>query len=138
MSGKEITHEGIVQEVRDNIITVSFVSQSACSLCNLKNICTLSESEVKNLEIISQENNYHVGERVTVVLSQSSGFHAVFLGYILPLLIVCISLILLLKLTNNEAFAGLTSILMLVPYYLILWLLRRVIKKNFKFRLVKG
>jgi hypothetical protein len=56
----------------------------------------------------------------------------------LPLIIVCFTLILLLKLTNNEALAGLTSILMLVPYYLILWLLRRVIKKNFKFRLVKG
>jgi sigma-E factor negative regulatory protein RseC len=138
MSGKEITHEGIVQEVRDNNITVSFVSQPACSLCNLKNVCSLAESEVKNLEIISQENNYHVGEKVNVVLSQSSGFRAVFLGYILPLIIVCFTLILLLKLTNNEALAGLTSILMLVPYYLILWLLRRVIKKNFKFRLVKG
>jgi positive regulator of sigma E activity len=60
MSGKEITHEGVVQEVRDNNITVSFVSQPACSLCNLKNVCSLAESEVKNLEIISQENNYHV------------------------------------------------------------------------------
>lgn len=138
MSGKEITHEGIVQEVRDDNITVSFVSHPACSLCNLKNICSLADSEVKNLEIISQGNNYHVGEKVTVVLSQSSGFRAVFLGYILPLIIVCLSLVLLLKITNNEALAGLASISMLIPYYLILWLLRGVIKKNFKFRLVKG
>jgi positive regulator of sigma E activity len=138
MSGKEITHEGIVQEVRDDNITISFISQPACSSCNLKNSCTLADSEVRNLEIISQGNNYHIGEKVNVVLSQSNGFRAVFLGYILPLIIVCLSLVLLLKLTNNEALAGLVSIAMLIPYYLILWLLRGVIKKNFKFRLVKG
>jgi sigma-E factor negative regulatory protein RseC len=138
MSGKEITHEGVVQEVRDENITVSFVSQPACSSCNLKNSCTLAESEARNLEILSQGENYHVGEKVNVVLSQSNGFRAVFLGYILPLITVCLSLVLLLKLTNNEALAGLVSILILIPYYLILWLLRGVIVKNFKFRLVKG
>lgn len=138
MSGKEITHEGIIQEVRDDNITVSFISQPACSSCNIKNGCTLAGSEERNFEIISEGNKYHVGEKVNVILSQSNGFRAVFLGYILPLLIVGISLILLLKTSKNEAFAGLVSIGMLIPYYLILWGLRGVIKKNFKFRLVKS
>ena len=138
MSGKEIIHEGTVEEVRDDNITVSFISQPACSSCNLKNNCTLADSEVRNLEILSEGESYHAGEKVNVVLSQSNGFRAVLIGYVLPLIIVFLSLVLLLKLTNNEALAGVASISMLIPYYLILWLLRGVIKKNFKFRLVKS
>jgi len=138
MSGQEITHEGIVKKVKDNNITVSFIAQPACSTCSVKNNCTLASSEVRNIEIPAQDNAYQVGEKVNVVLSQSKGFSAVFLGYILPMVILCLSLVTLLKLTNNEAIAGLTSIALLIPYYLLLWLFRKVIKKNFKFRLVKG
>jgi len=138
MSGSEITHEGIVQEVKDNNITISFVSQPACSACNIKNSCTLVDSEVRDLEIDSSGKSYHVGEKVLVVLSQSNGFRAVFLGYILPMVIVFLSLVILTKLTNNEAITGLASIAILIPYYLILWILRVSIKKKFKFRLSKS
>ncbi len=137
MSGKEITHEGIVQEVRDNNVIVSFVSQPACSSCNVKSHCSMSEGEVRNLEVPSAGNLYRTGEKVHVVLQQSHGFRAVFLGYFLPFLVLIISLVILLKLTNNEALAGLISISSLVPYYLILWLLRRQINESFKFRLLK-
>jgi sigma-E factor negative regulatory protein RseC len=138
MSGSEITHEGIVQEVRDNNIIISFVTQPACSTCNIKNSCTLADSEVRDLEIDSSGKSYHAGEKVLVVLSQSNGFRAVFLGYILPLVIVFSSLVILSKLTDNEAITGLGSIAILIPYYLILWILRGSIKKNFKFRLLKS
>ena len=137
MSGKEITHEGIVQEVRDDNVIVSFVSQPACSSCNVKNSCSLAEIEVRNLEVPSSGKLYQAGEKVLVVLQQSHGFRAVFLGYILPFLILLISLVILLKLTNNEALAGLLSISSLIPYYLILWLLRGQINESFKFRLLK-
>jgi sigma-E factor negative regulatory protein RseC len=137
MSGKEIKHEGIVQEVRDNNVIVSFISQPACSSCSIKNSCSLAEIEVRDLEVPSSGKLYQAGEKVFVVLQQSHGFRAVFLGYILPFLIVLISLVFLLKLTNNEALAGLISISSLVPYYLILWFLKGRINESFKFRLVK-
>jgi sigma-E factor negative regulatory protein RseC len=137
MSGKEITHEGIVQEVRDNNVIVSFVSQPACSSCNVKSSCSMSGGEVRNLEVPSAGKLYKSGEKVLVVLQQSHGFRAVFLGYILPFLILLISLVILLKLTNNEGLAGLLSISSLIPYYLILWLLRGQINESFKFRLLK-
>jgi sigma-E factor negative regulatory protein RseC len=138
MSRKEITHEGIVQEVRDKNVIVSFVSQPACSSCNVKSSCSIAEGEVRNLEVPSAGKLYKAGEKVHVVLQQSHGFRAVFLGYILPFLIVLISLVILLELTKNEALAGLISISSLVPYYLILWILKGVINESFKFRLLKG
>lgn len=138
MSGKEITHEGIVSEVRDDHVVVSFVSQPACSSCKIKNSCSLSDSEIKNLEVPVSGKSYQRGEKVTVGLSQSLGYRAVFLGYILPFLIVFISLVVLTILTNNELLAGLISLFMLVPYYLVLWMIRGVINDSFRFRLLKG
>jgi sigma-E factor negative regulatory protein RseC len=138
MSGKEITHEGIVQEVRDDHVIVSFISQPACSSCNIKNICSLAEREGKSIEVPTSGKSYQAGEKVFIVLSQSHGFKAVFLGYILPFLIVIISLVILLKLTNNEALAGLFSISSLVIYYLVLWILRRMVNASFTFRLIRS
>jgi sigma-E factor negative regulatory protein RseC len=97
----------------------------------------MSGGEARNLEVPSAGKLYKSGEKVLVVLQQSHGFRAVFLGYILPFLILLISLVILLKLTNNEALAGLLSISSLIPYYLILWLLRGQINESFKFRLLK-
>jgi sigma-E factor negative regulatory protein RseC len=138
MSGKEITHEGIVQEVRDDHVIVSFISKPACSSCNIKNICSLAEREGKSIEVPTSGKSYQAGEKVFIVLSNSHGFKAVFLGYILPFLIVIISLVILLKLTNNEAFAGLLSISSLVIYYLILWILRKMVNASFTFRLIRS
>jgi sigma-E factor negative regulatory protein RseC len=137
MSGKEITHEGIVQEVRDDHVIVSFITQPACSSCSIKNHCSLSETEVKNLEVQTSGKTYQRGEKVLITLGQSNGFKAVFLGYFFPFIILFTVLVVLLKFTNNEALAGLISISCLVPYYLILWILRGKINESFKFRLLK-
>lgn len=137
MPGKEITHEGIVLEIRDGHVVVSFVTQPACSSCSIKNHCSLSDAEVRNLEVPLSGNTYKKGEKVLITLGQGKGFKAVFLGYFFPFVILCTVLILLLKVTNNEVLAGLISISCLVPYYFILWILRGRVNESFKFRLLK-
>jgi sigma-E factor negative regulatory protein RseC len=138
MSGKEITHEGIVQEVRDDHVVVSFITQPACTSCSIKNSCSLAKSEIKQLEVPASGIIYQAGEKVQISIGQSHGFRAVFLGYILPFIIVFVSLVILLKLTKNEPLAGIISISSLVPYYLLLWFTRDLINKSFKFKLLKG
>lgn len=137
MTVKEITHEGIVQEVRDDHVVVSFVTQPACSSCSIKNHCSLADAEARNLEISTSGKIYQKGEKVNITLGQSHGFKAVFLGYFFPFVIMFTVLVILIKFTNNEVLAGLISISCLVPYYLILWILRVRINESFKFRLLK-
>ena len=49
---------------------------------------------------------YAVGEEVNVVMSQSQGFRAFFLGYLLPFLIIMFILITLTALGVKELLAG--------------------------------
>ena len=137
MSGIEITHEGIVREVGDDHVFVSFISQPACISCSIKNNCSLSETEIKHLKVPVSGKIFHTGEKVLITLGQSHGFKAVLLGYFLPFLIVFICLIVSLTITSNELIAGLISISSLIPYYLLLWILRGMINNSFKFRLMK-
>jgi len=57
------------------------------------------------------------------------------LGYIIPFLIVLVTLIVSLNLIGNEGIAGLISVGILVPYYLILYFNRDSLKSAFRFRI---
>jgi len=129
---KSIEHEGIVQRSDNKSVTVSIISSSACSGCHVEGICSLSGREEKTVEI---PGIYKVlpGDSVTVQMKQSSGYKAVFLGYIMPLILVVAILIILVSLSVPELTAGLGALTMLIPYYLTLYVLRNRINKKFTF-----
>jgi len=68
-------------------------------------------------------------------MKQSLGTIAVLLGYVFPFLVVLISLILFLQLGLDQGIAGILSILTLVPYYGLLYLLKDFFKKKFQYNL---
>jgi len=72
---------------------------------------------------------------VNVIGRISQGYRAAFFGYLLPFLVVFITLILGVSLTKNEGFSGLLSLAVLVPYYAILYLFRNKIKRSFDFEI---
>ena len=67
------------------------------------------------------------------MFKESKGFTALFYGYVLPFLIVLITLVVVISITNNELYGGLLSLSVLIPYYIILYLFRHQLKKVFKF-----
>lgn len=127
-----IEHDGIVQDSGNNHVTVRILSASACSGCHAGVSCALSGQEEK---IIDVNGSYNVspGDKVTVQMKQSAGFTALFLGYIMPLLLVMALLIILVSLSVQELIAGLCSIAVLIPYYIVLRLFRKQIGKKFTF-----
>jgi sigma-E factor negative regulatory protein RseC len=66
-------------------------------------------------------------------MKKSLGGKAVLLAYIIPFIIMMLSLIILTLLNFSELFAGLFSIGILAPYYLVLYLLKNKLSKTFKF-----
>jgi sigma-E factor negative regulatory protein RseC len=131
---KYIEHEGIVTNKTDHSVTVTITTVSACASCQEKGACTMADKKDKIVDI---KGNYNVkkGDLVTVLMQQKLGLPALILGYILPLVLVITSLVLLLSLSINEALSGLISILILLPYYIILRIFRRQIDKKFTFAL---
>lgn len=135
----EISHVGAVEEIRsDGSIAVRIVSAPGCVSCSANGICNASEIEEKIVEVANpKDHNYAVGDSVLVSLKQSAGLRAVLLGYIYPFLVMLITLIIMLTITDNQGVAGLSALGMLAPYYLILYLTKKRQKESFQFEIKK-
>ena len=134
---KTIEHDGVIKKIDNNHIEVSIISKASCASCSVKGVCTASDVEEKIVEINDNSNDYKEGEHVTIYYKQSLGFRALFLGYILPFLILMVVLITLLQLNVNEAIAGVSALSTLIPYYISIYLLRNKLKETFSFSIIK-
>ena len=133
---KTIEHTGIVQTVNERSIDVRIVSHPACMGCAATNICDVSDAKEKIINTV-KSIDVVVGEEVNVMMSRAQGFKALFLGYLLPFLIVMFLLITLSSLGVKELFAGLIAFGSLLPYYIIIYRLREKIDKSFSFSIKK-
>ena len=134
MAKQEVSHSGVVQEITaDGIVKVSIVSKAQCISCQLNKSCSISDVKEKVIEIDNYGGVLKIGEMVDVALKESTGFKALFLGYIFPFLFVFITLIVLTNYFDNELMVGLIALSTLIPYYFTIYLLQNVIKKEFSF-----
>lgn len=129
-----IKHLGVVDSIEGECIKVRIVQASACSSCKIAGHCNASESKEKIVDIYGKKLwNVKKGDEVIVMASQRTGFLAVFLSSVVPLIILVSVLALAFFLTGNEAFAALLSLLSLIPYYFIIYLLREKIRMRLSF-----
>ena len=135
--GADIRHEGVVNSIDGQRVTVRILQVSACSGCQASRICRAAESKEKLVEVeMSGAENLRVGQEVTVVAGERMGITAVLLAFGLPLLLLLLALITAMGLTGSEKLAAIASIGVLVPYYIVLFLCRGRIKKDFGFRII--
>lgn len=130
---EKVLHEGIIQEVSANKLTVSIISASACSSCHAKGACLASDMKEKEIDINHFSGNYYPGQHVNIVGRTSQGYKAAFYGYMIPFILVFSTLMISISFTNNEVFSGLLSLLILIPYYTVLYIFRNKIKNSFEF-----
>ncbi len=134
---ESINHNGIVERIEGDTVYVKIVQQSACSGCHAQSICSASEQKEKIIEITDSSGNYHVNEQVVICGTTSLGLQAVWLAFVLPLLIV-LAAIIAGNINNwNETFSGLAGLILLSAYYYVLYRLREKLKKRFTFTLKK-
>jgi sigma-E factor negative regulatory protein RseC len=130
-----IEHEGVIVKSTENRATVKILNKSACASCELTGKCNLSDVKEKEIEVFTNGKSYTSGDKVTIAASESMGFKALFLGYILPFVIVLSALITMTYSGFSEMTSGLVSLGVLVPYYIGLKLLNHKIQKQFSFYL---
>lgn len=127
-----IEHEGIVQKSDINSVIVRISSETACAGCHAAGSCNMSGIKEKIVEV---QGSYNVspGDNVTILMKKSMGYKALFLGYILPFILLVLTLVILLSISLPEGTAGLLSLGMLGIYYLLLYLSRSRIGNAFNF-----
>ena len=129
-----IRHQGIVENIDGSHLRVRIVQTSACASCSVKGHCTSADTKEKLIDVTDMNaTSYQVGDQVWVVGELSMGAMAVLFAFILPFLVLIISLFIFMAIWNDELSSALCSLGLLIPYYYILWLNKSRLGKKFSF-----
>ncbi len=133
-----IEHEGIIDRIEGELAHVKIQSESACASCHAKGACSAADQEEKYLDVPLGGTEFKPGEVVQVQVSRHMGFRAVALGYVYPFLLLMAVLIIFTAAGTGELRAGTYALLSVIPYYLVLYLLRKRIGSTFAFSMKKS
>lgn len=129
-----IRHEGTVESIEGEHVRVRITQHSACSACKVASHCTASESKEKIVDVFHcHRRDLKVGDAVVVSTSSHSAGKALLLGFGCPLLLLLAVIAILLGVGVSEGIAALSAIGALIPYYIIIWLLRKRISESIAF-----
>ena len=133
---EEITHKGRIVAIDPDITTIEIISESACSACHAKGLCSLGDSKVKEVQVrTSAWHPHQIGDEVEVVLKKAMGYKAVFIAYGLPLVVLFVALTILTGLGVGELYAGLGALGAVAVCYFVIFLFRNKISKEYTFYL---
>ena len=130
----EIVHSGRIIEITPEFTTVEIIVDSACTGCHAKSLCGMSEEQEKVISVPTDPYaTYAEGDEVKVCTKMSMGLKAVWISYVIPLMILMILILSLSSVIGNEVFRGLMAIGGVGVYYLVIWLLRDRLQNEFLF-----
>ena len=131
-----IKHRGTVESIDGTHVKVKIVQSSACASCSVKGFCGSADRKEKIIDVYDAAHPYMPGDAVLVCEEQSMGMRAVVIAFVVPFVILLAVLFMAMRFSGgNELLSALLSLLVLVPYYTLLYLLRNRIRRNFSFTL---
>lgn len=132
-----IEHAGIVSKISNGNVEISLEGNLHCEACNAKSACGVSESTAKTVEIENDPRTFEMNESVVVAMQKSMGMKAVFWGYVFPFILLFVVLAIS-SAFLEELLAGLLSLFVLIPYYLLLYFNKSLLKKAFTISVYKN
>ncbi len=124
------THIGVIDSIKDNKIVVRVVQKSACASCQMASHCHAVESRDKLINVVMDASDLEVGDQVRVVIDSAIGYRALCWAMVLPLIFLVGTIILVRLIGCSELLAALYGVGILVPYYLVLRLMRNKIERT--------
>lgn len=135
MSNK-IKHAGVVDGVEGECVRVRILQSSACSACKVAAHCNASETKEKIIDVMDADaSHYQKGDQVMVVADTAVGFRASLYGYLLPLVLMVVTLVAVLTASHSEGLAAVSALGILVSYYVLLFLMRNKLRNRLSFTL---
>ena len=123
-------HSGVISQINRGSVIVSLDKNVHCETCHAKGACGVSDSAAKEIEVVDAGRAYNLNEPVEVILRKNLGHKAVFWAYVFPFILMLLTL-LTASYFVREWVAGLLSLLILIPYYLLLQGLKGYFKRTF-------
>lgn len=129
-----ISHEGIVTRITDDELEIKILAQSACAACHAKSACGMGEQAEKILTVPRPKGkDFALMQKVNVRMAINQGNKAAVLAYLIPIILLLAVLFVCLGFGLNEGLSALIAIVALIPYYIILYMKRDNLKKEFEY-----
>lgn len=130
-----VEQKGIVIKTQADKITVKIEQKSTCASCHARGACTSLDKKDKEIEVKTKEaNNYNIGDEIIITISTKLGMKAVFIAFVLPLILLVISLFLTIQLfLLSQPLSALISLVVLTAYFFVLYKQKRFLSKEFNF-----
>ncbi len=128
---EKIEHTGIIERITPSVIYVKIVQESACAACHANGACSAADMADKEIEV-TNIGGFEVGQKVELIGAYSFGLSAVMYAFLLPLLCMILTLFISMNYVS-ELQSGLMTLGILLPYYTVLFLFRKKLKKRFSF-----
>lgn len=126
------THDGVVVAVGDLSVTVRIQTVSACAACAAHAKCGFAETKDKTLDIhVADTSRFSIGDHVQVAVDSSRGLRAVWVAYLLPALLMLLSIAILALFHASEWLMVLSAFATLGLYIMFLYILRHKINSRF-------
>lgn len=136
MKERRIEHQGIVEVVRSQSVVVSVMQETACSACSAAQLCHGSQKQHKSIEVLCDNpSQYAIGQNVILIGRLRLGFQAILWAYVVPLFLLVAMLMVVSEHTGNEGKGAMAALFSLIPYYIVLYLLRNRLQRTFSFRI---
>lgn len=137
-SSKDVSHTGKIVKMTPQVTTVAILQHGACAQCHAAGLCGMGDVAEKAVEVPTDPYaSYKVGDEVEVILKASMGMKAVYLAYLIPLVVLLAVILGLIGLGVGEVPAGLSGMASVGVYYLLLWLFRGKLQNEYIFT-IKG
>lgn len=132
-----ISHSGIVNKITNEGAEVAISAESACGTCGSRSACPASEMKEKVILVRDVRVEVAPGDHVNVLMTASLGRLAVFVAYLLPVVVMVSVLFIFHGLGFSDGFTALTSLGITLLYFGIVWLFRSKLGRTFVFSLEK-
>ena len=131
---EEIVHSGVIISIDPQETGVEIVRGSACSSCHAKSLCGVADAQKKVVYVPTDAfAQRSVGDEVTLGMKRSMGMKAVWISYVIPLIVLMTVILSLYALKAGELATGLGAIAAVAIYYIMVYVLRDKLKKEFVF-----
>jgi sigma-E factor negative regulatory protein RseC len=120
----DLEQAGVVRESSNRKIRVSINNTTGCSGCHT-GLCVLGKLQNGELELEGDHTRFSVGDPVLIRIKPSSGYAAMGYLYLAPFILMILTLVVLLNGGYHELPAGIASLLVLLPYFLLVFAFRK-------------
>ena len=132
-----IEHQGVIVSIDNRIAHVRIEQTSACASCHVKSMCGASEKAEKIIDAHIADDSLKAGDLVTIIGQKSLGIQAIALAYVFPFALIVGVLFIVNIFTTNEIVIGTCALAALIPYFIILRLMRAKIQAKFQFYAIR-